>query len=93
MAVRYVRVRDESGATLSIPQKKYDLRPDRFELVDGSAVDQGGNPLPPVSPELMPARNASTDEWRAFGLERGLSSEQADDMSRDDLVAHFTKEN
>lgn len=50
-----------------------------------------------VEPELlMPARNASTETWRAYALSRpdsGLSSDEVEAMNRDALVAHFHKEN
>lgn len=90
--IEYVRVRDEAGDVTSVPRKKYDMRPGRYELVDGPAADQGGNPLPEVSPAQMPAKNAPTDEWRAYGSEHGLSPDEVADMNRDALVAHFTKE-
>lgn len=45
-----------------------------------------GGDLPPDAP----ARNASTDTWRAYALTNGLTSQQVEDMTRDDLVAHFT---
>jgi hypothetical protein len=42
--------------------------------------------------EVLPRRNASAEEWRKFGMEHGLSQDEVDGMSRDDLVEHFTKE-
>jgi hypothetical protein len=42
--------------------------------------------------EVLPRRNASAEEWRRFGIEHGLSQDEVDGMSRDDLVEHFTKE-
>lgn len=56
---------------------------------------------PPVAPALpanlgpeMPAGNASTEVWRAYASDprtpNGLSSDEADQMSRDELVDHFT---
>lgn len=40
----------------------------------------------------IPGGNASTDDWRAFGLAQGLTSEQVESMSRDELRDHFTPE-
>lgn len=42
--------------------------------------------------EVLPRRNASAEEWRRFGVEHGLSQDEVDGMSRDELVEHFTKE-
>lgn len=92
--IEYVRARNKDGVEESIPVKKYRVMQDRYQLLDEPATDAGGNPLPVLAQVGggMPAKNASTDDWRAFGLDHGLSSEQVADMSRDDLVAHFTKE-
>lgn len=93
--IDYVRARNEDGVVVSVPAKKYAVMQDRYELLeDEAATDPGGNPLPALAQQGggMPAKNAPTDAWRAFGLEHGLSSEQVADMSRDALVAHFTEE-
>lgn len=42
--------------------------------------------------EKLPARNASTEAWRQFAVEHGMTPEQADGLGRDELVAHFSKE-
>jgi hypothetical protein len=42
--------------------------------------------------EVLPRRNASAEEWRRFAVEHGMSQADADNMSRDELVEHFTKE-
>jgi hypothetical protein len=42
--------------------------------------------------EVLPRKNASAEEWRRFGVEHGLTHDEVDGMSRDDLVAHFVKE-
>lgn len=42
--------------------------------------------------EVLPRKNASAEEWRRFGVEHGLTQDEVDGMSRDDLVAHFVKE-
>jgi hypothetical protein len=39
-------------------------------------------------PDAPPARNASTDEWRAYARSQGV--DDADDFSRDDLRDRFT---
>lgn len=93
--IDYVRARNEDGIAESVPVKKFELMKDRYVLLDDEpATDPGGNPLPALAQQGgdMPKKNASIDEWRAFGLKHGLSSDQTDDMSRDDLVAHFNEE-
>jgi len=37
----------------------------------------------------MPAKNASADEWRAYAVSKGMSSEDADNASRDQLIAQY----
>lgn len=61
-----------------------DITPD-----DEPVDDEPGEPasLPPV-----PARNASTDEWRAFAMAMGMPVDQASTSTRDQLVEHYTKE-
>lgn len=56
------------------------------EPVEVRDVDNDG------TEEVLPRRNASAEEWRRFGTEHGLSKDQVDAMSRDELVEHFTKE-
>lgn len=98
--IEYVRAQKEGGVPESVPRKKYELLEDRYTLLAEPATDRGGNPLPPGEVTLsseVPGKNASTDAWRAYarvhGPARGLSSEQVDDMSRDDIAGHFTEEN
>lgn len=38
----------------------------------------------------LPPGNATTETWRAYGLAKGLPSEQVTAMTRDQLVDHFT---
>lgn len=51
---------------------------------------------PPANPTTLeqPAGNASTEAWQAYASHpntpNGLSSEQAAEMTRDQLVDHFT---
>lgn len=45
-------------------------------------------PMGPDDPE-PPARNASTENWRAYAVARGMSPEEAGKRSRDDLVAEY----
>lgn len=40
----------------------------------------------------LPAKNASTETWRAYATAHGMSAEDADQMSRDDVVAHYESE-
>ena len=53
----------------------------------------GEQPAVPVDTDAVPLerpqRNDKTDLWRDYAVARGMSQEQADAMSRDELVAHF----
>lgn len=40
----------------------------------------------------LPKRSATTEAWRQFAVEHGMSAEEADAMTRDQLVEHYTKE-
>lgn len=42
--------------------------------------------------EELPKKSASTEAWRAFAVEHGMPEEQANSMSRDELVDHYHKE-
>jgi hypothetical protein len=42
--------------------------------------------------EELPKRSASTEAWRAFAVEHGMTQEEADGLSRDELVARYYKE-
>jgi hypothetical protein len=49
------------------------------EDIDGDGVD-----------EVLPRKSASTETWRQFAVEHGMSEDDANGKSRDELVAHFT---
>jgi hypothetical protein len=40
----------------------------------------------------VPASNASTEAWRTYAVAAGMSQDEADQMSRDQLVAHYKSE-
>jgi hypothetical protein len=42
--------------------------------------------------DKLPRKNASEASWREFAVAHGVSREDADVMTRDELVAHFSKE-
>ncbi|MCW2900307.1 MAG: hypothetical protein JWO67_2572 [Streptosporangiaceae bacterium] len=42
--------------------------------------------------ETLPKKSASADAWRAFAVKYGMSQEEADGLSRDDLIARYAKE-
>lgn len=63
-----------------------DVTPDADQA--GEADAEAETPAGPV----VPARSASTDVWRAYAKQAGMPPEQADGMSRDQLVEHYTKE-
>ena len=43
-------------------------------------------------PDQMPAKSASTEAWRSYAVRNGLTSDEAEALTRDELVAQFTKE-
>lgn len=45
----------------------------------------------PDRPE-KPARNASTDAWRAYAVAMGMDEEEAAQYSRDELAAHYSED-
>lgn len=55
--------------------------------------DQAVVDTTPPAGLVKPGKNGSKDEWVAYATDpatpNGLSSETADQMNRDDLVAHF----
>lgn len=40
----------------------------------------------------VPARSASTEAWRDYAVAAGMPQDEADQMSRDQLVAHYKSE-
>lgn len=67
----------------------------RIEALDGADVDaEQAEPAVEevvVEPVPQPARNAPTEVWRAYAKSMQMPAGQADAMSRDELVAHFTR--
>jgi hypothetical protein len=49
--------------------------------VDGDGVD-----------EVLPRKSASTEVWRQFAVEHGMSEDDANAKSRDELVAYFAQD-
>jgi hypothetical protein len=43
--------------------------------------------------DAMPRKSASKADWAAYAVAQGMTAEEADSLNRDQLVAHFTKEN
>lgn len=77
---------------------------DRIAELEAELATLRGN-APPPGDELaardvnadgvvdeLPRRNADTTTWRTFAVQHGMDQTQADTMSRDDLVAFYTKE-
>lgn len=42
--------------------------------------------------DQLPKKSASTDEWRLFAIEHGMAEDEASQLSRDELVAHYYEE-
>ena len=63
------------------PVEAADDEPAEIVDVDGDGV-----------PEELPRRSASTAAWREFAVAHGMTQEEADGLSRDELVARYSKE-
>lgn len=65
---------------------------ERTPVPEGPPAEVPVNLLPPLE---MPGKNGSTEEWRTYATDsrnpQALSSDTADQMTRDDLVAYFDK--
>ena len=60
-----------------------DITPDTEAAPDDADAD---------STPIVPSKSASTEVWRAFAKQAGMPVEQADSLTRDQLVEHYTKE-
>jgi hypothetical protein len=68
-------------------------QPPSQRAVDEPSVDPD---LPANLGPAQPARNASTEEWRAYASDprtpNGLSPDEAEQLGRDELIDHFNTE-
>lgn len=55
--------------------------------IEAAEPDSPHDPLPP-----LPSKSASKGDWKAAAIARGMSEEDAEKTTRDDLAAHYTKE-
>lgn len=55
-------------------------------------VAELAEPEPAEPADSRPARNASTEAWRAYATEHGLTADDANELTRDQLVELFTTE-
>lgn len=46
----------------------------------------------PAPTDPPPAKNASTEDWRTYAIAHGTPEELANEMGRDELVAHYNPE-
>jgi hypothetical protein len=71
---------------------------DGLEGLDAQAGNQDADPLVVRDidgdgvDEVLPRKSASTETWRQFAVEHGMQEDDARAMTRDELVAHFTKD-
>jgi hypothetical protein len=71
---------------------------DGLEGLDAQAGNQDADPLVVRDidgdgvDEVLPRKSASTETWRQFAVEHGMHEDDARAMTRDELVAHFTKD-
>lgn len=74
----------ENVEVVELRQTRVDLGFTADDIADMEAEDQ--------APEVpMPRRNGSVEAWRAYAIDaRGMSPEEANALSRDQLVERFT---
>lgn len=72
---------------------------DELEGMDAQTGDHDDDPLVVRDvnddgvEEVLPRKSASTDTWRQFAVQHGgMHEDDANAMTRDELVAHFTKD-
>jgi len=96
MAVELVQITNPNGSTGWVSETYPGLGDDAQGAVSTPTPPPeypvNLSPGEPGGPPEQPARNASTESWRDYATRNGLTFEQADAMSRDELVAHFTEE-
>jgi hypothetical protein len=56
------------------------------------SVEDAAEPGEVEPQDSRPARNASTEAWRAYAVEHGLTADEATELTRDQLVELFTTE-
>lgn len=66
---------------------------------DGETAEETADEAPVVAdvdgdgiPEELPKRSASTGAWREFAVAHGMTQDEAAGLSRDELVARYSKE-
>lgn len=56
-----------------------------------TGLEPEGAPTPAAPAEVpMPRKSASAEAWRAYAVEHGVPAEEADSLTRDQLVERFT---
>src|SRR6266704_584243 len=95
--------RDAAERPGLVPMTHPDL-PDRPQLVDPEAVPiyerSGWQAAPDAPPDDeaglaggdLPKGNASRDEWWAYALGHGMTEDDVEPLTRDEIRAHFTNE-
>jgi hypothetical protein len=91
MAVELVEIVNPNGRKGTVAKTSRAARV--YKSSPATRVDPG---VGPVEVLAVPSGNASTEEWRTYATDsrnpRALSSERADQMNRDELVAYFKSE-
>lgn len=58
--------------------------------VEEPETDEGqGDDVPPVGPLARPAKSASKEAWKAFAVSQGMSEEDAETATRDQLADRY----
>jgi hypothetical protein len=93
MAVQYRNTISGMVVTLDAPDRTYDNHP-RWRRVEGD--DAGGDAAAApfttgarASDPAAPAGNASTEEWQAYAIARGMPAEEANTATRKELRERY----
>ncbi|GAA0738748.1 hypothetical protein GCM10010199_62130 [Dactylosporangium roseum] len=62
------------------------------ELEDVEPVTEPADNVEEPAEVPMPRRSGSAEAWRAYAVAHGVSAEEANELSRDQLVERFTSE-
>src|SRR6266571_9500652 len=80
----------------SLPEVSVNVPPDAVEVYERSGWQLVPDESPDDEADLagadLPKGNASRDEWWAYALGHGMTEDDVEPLTRDEIRAHFTDE-
>src|SRR6266568_2219202 len=80
----------------SLPEVSFRVPPDAVEVYERSGWQLVPDEPPDDEADLaggdLPKGNASRDEWWAYALGHGMTEDDVEPLTRDEIRAHFTNE-